>query len=87
MIGLGLGLGIPQPLTMSWVVRITDPAQHGAVLGLRMSSNRLAQITLPVAVGAVAAPFGASGVFIANAALLVMALFSLPKTGLDDQQS
>jgi MFS family permease len=84
MIGLGLGLGIPQPLTMSWVVRITDPAQHGAVLGLRMSSNRLAQITLPVAVGAVAAPFGASGVFIANAALLVVALFSLPKTGLDD---
>ena len=60
------------------------PGQHGAVLGLRMSSNRLAQITLPIAVGAVAAPFGASGVFIANAALLVAALFSLPRTGLDD---
>lgn len=80
MIGLGLGLGIPQPLTMVWVTRLTDPSRHGAVLGLRMSVNRLAQITLPLAVGAVAAPLGASAVFVANAALLAGALLALPRS-------
>ena len=60
-----------------------DPSMHGAVLGLRMTSNRLAQITLPIAVGAIATPFGASGIFVANAALLVAALFTLPNSGLD----
>ena len=83
MIGLGLGLGIPQPLTMSWVVRITPPAMHGAALGLRMSANRLAQITLPVGIGALAAPLGAEGVFFANAALLGLALLTVPRQ-LDD---
>jgi MFS family permease len=83
MIGLGLGLGIPQPLTMSWVVRITPPAMHGAALGLRMSANRLAQITLPVSIGALAAPLGAEGVFLANAALLGLALLTIPRQ-LDD---
>jgi MFS family permease len=80
MVGLGLGLGIPQPLTMVWVTRLTDPSRHGAVLGLRMSVNRLAQITLPLAIGAVAAPLGASAVFVANAALLAGALLALPRS-------
>ncbi|CAM3218335.1 Major Facilitator Superfamily protein [Arthrobacter ulcerisalmonis] len=74
MIGLGIGLGIPQPLTMAWVVALTSSSSHGAVLGLRMSVNRLAQVTLPVAVGAVAAPLGVLGIFWANAALLLGAV-------------
>ncbi|KQQ92397.1 hypothetical protein ASF72_02355 [Arthrobacter sp. Leaf141] len=74
MVGLGLGLGIPQPLTMAWVVALTASSSHGAVLGLRMSVNRLAQVTLPVAVGAFAAPLGVLGIFWANAALLVGAV-------------
>ena len=74
MIGLGLGLGIPQPLTMAWVTSLTPPASHGATLGMRLTSNRLAQITLPLAVGAAAAPLGVLGIFWANAAILLGAI-------------
>jgi len=74
MIGLGLGLGIPQPLTMSWVVSLTKPSLHGAALGLRMTVNQFAQISLPLGVGAVAAPLGVVGIFWANAALLAGAI-------------
>ena len=74
MIGLGLGLGIPQPLTMAWVVSLTASSSPGAVLGLRMKVNRLAQITLPIAVGSFAAPLGVLGIFWANAALLLGAI-------------
>ena len=73
MIGLGLGLGIPQPLTMAWVTSLTPRESHGATLGLRLTANRLAQITLPLAVGALAAPLGVVGIFWANAALLLAA--------------
>ncbi|CAN5439072.1 MFS transporter [soil metagenome] len=74
MIGLGLGLGIPQPLTMAWVTSLTPPVSHGATLGMRLTSNRLAQITLPLAVGAFAAPLGVVGIFWANAVLLLGAV-------------
>lgn len=74
MIGLGLGLGIPQPLTMAWVISLSAPSSHGAVLGLRMTVNRFAQITLPIAVGSLAAPLGVIGIFWANAALLLGAV-------------
>ena len=71
MIGLGVGLGIPQPLTMAWVISLTPASHHGSALGLRMTLNRLAQISLPIAVGSFAAPLGVLGIFWANAALLV----------------
>ena len=85
MVGLGLGLGIPQPLTMAWVVSLTAASSHGAVLGLRMTVNRLAQITLPIAVGSVAAPLGVLGIFWANAALLAGAI--LVVAGSDTNQA
>jgi MFS family permease len=74
MVGLGLGLGIPQPLTMAWVTSLTPPSTHGAVLGMRLTSNRLAQISLPLAVGAIAAPLGVIGIFWSNALLLLGAI-------------
>ncbi|MDF2583810.1 MAG: hypothetical protein K0R33_2453 [Mycobacterium sp.] len=74
MIGLGLGLGIPQPLTMAWVTSLTPAASHGATLGMRLTSNRLAQISLPLAVGALAGPTGVLGIFWANAAVLLAAV-------------
>lgn len=71
MIGLGICLGLPQPLTMAWVINLTRRRDHGAALGLRMTANRFAQVTVPVAVGTLAAPLGVAGIFWANAALLL----------------
>ncbi|MFC9335736.1 MFS transporter [Arthrobacter sp. NPDC057009] len=87
MVGLGLGLGIPQPLTMAWVVSLTAASSHGAALGLRMTVNRLAQITLPIAVGSLAAPVGVLGIFWANAALLVGAIAVLAGADTDPRAS
>ncbi|MCU1410984.1 MAG: transporter [Rhodoglobus sp.] len=74
MVGLGIALGLPQPLTMSWVVAVSRPENHGAALGLRITANRLAQITIPVAVSALTASFGVTGIFWANAAFLAGAV-------------
>lgn len=71
MLALGVGLGIPQPLTVSWVILRAPGSAQGTVLGLRLTANRLAQSVIPVGVGFVAAPLGASGVFWANAVLLL----------------
>ncbi|MGB3485452.1 MAG: MFS transporter [Mycobacterium sp.] len=73
MVALGVCLGMPQPLTMAWVVQITERRHHGAALGLRLSVNRLAQVTIPAAVAGSAATVGVAGVFWANAALLTAA--------------
>jgi hypothetical protein len=41
---------------------------------MRVTSNRIAQISLPLAVGAFAAPLGVIGIFWANAAFLLGAI-------------
>lgn len=73
MIALGVCLGVPQPLTLAWVVEITAPRDHGAALGLRMAGNRLAQTAIPLAMAGIAAPLGSSGIIWANAAVLAVA--------------
>ncbi|AQT81580.1 hypothetical protein B1R94_23470 [Mycolicibacterium litorale] len=74
MVALGVGLGIPQPLTMSWVTSLTRAESHGTALGMRLTSNRVAQITVPLAIGALAGPFGIVGIFWANAVVLMGAM-------------
>lgn len=74
MVALGVGLGVPQPLTMSWVTSLTRAESHGTALGMRLTSNRLAQVSVPLAIGALAGPFGLVGIFWANAMMLVGAM-------------
>lgn len=61
MVGLGIALGLPQPITMSWITRLTSADAHGAVLGLRMTANRVAQVAFPLIVGVAAGPTGSAG--------------------------
>ncbi|MBG6182780.1 MFS family permease [Arthrobacter sp. CAN_A214] len=70
MVLLGVGLGLPQPLTLAWVVAQTPTRLHGAALGLRITANRLAQTAIPLVVSAIAAPLGVSGIFWTNAVFL-----------------
>lgn len=57
----GAGTGVGLPLSIVTVARHVAPGRRGTALGLRMSSNRGAQLVAPVLVGAVigAAGFGA----------------------------
>lgn len=63
MLVLGVGLGMAQPLTMSWITAVAAPGTRGAALGMRVTANRIGQATLPAAIAAVAAGSGANGVF------------------------
>lgn len=73
MVGLGIALGIPQPLTMTWMVGLTTRANYGTALGIRMTANRLTQVALPLLAGSFASALGVAAVFWANAGLLAVA--------------
>lgn len=70
MILLGVALGVPQPLTLAWVVDLAGEKLRGSALGLRVASNRLVQVALPLAIGLTAGSFGAAGSMTASAVLL-----------------
>jgi MFS family permease len=64
----GFAMGIGQPATMAWVSRISDPDSRGLAISIRLSSNRLGQVLVPVAAGAIAVS-GTGAVFFLLAAL------------------
>jgi MFS family permease len=70
---LGLGLGVGQPLTMSWLAESAPAGLRGRAMALRLTGNRLGQVLIPSAVGAVAAGVGAAGVLLTTAAALALA--------------
>jgi predicted MFS family arabinose efflux permease len=73
MVLLGIGLGLAQPLTLSWVSGLAAPDMRGAAIGLRLTANRLAQTVLPPAIGVAVGGTGSSGVFLGSAAVLAAA--------------
>jgi MFS family permease len=68
LIGLGLGLG--QPVTLSWVAGRAPRGLRGTTLGIRLSGNRLGQLVLPVFIGVLAGATGVGAVFFALATML-----------------
>ena len=67
---IGLGLGLPQPLTLAWMSSLAPTHARGAVFGTRMTVNRLAQVVLPLLVAAFAGPMGVFALFWSTAAIL-----------------
>ncbi|WP_067177626.1 MFS transporter [Microtetraspora niveoalba] len=58
----GFGLGVGQPLTMSWLAESAPPGLRGRAMSLRLVGNRTGQVLIPSAAGLVAAGLGAGGV-------------------------
>ncbi|GAA2079653.1 MFS transporter [Actinomadura alba] len=73
---VGFGLGVGQPLTMSWLAESAPPGLRGRAMSLRLVGNRTGQILLPSAAGLLAAGLGAGGVLYATAFTLGWAAFS-----------
>ncbi|WP_448616467.1 MFS transporter [Modestobacter sp. URMC 112] len=69
---LGLGLGVGQPLTMAWLATSAPAGMRGRAMSLRLTGNRLGQVVIPSAVGAVAAGVGAAGVLWTTAVALTV---------------
>lgn len=63
MIAAGFGLGIGAPLTLAWVAEVAPPGIRSTALSLRLASNRIGQVLLPIAVGVAAAGVGVAGIF------------------------
>ncbi|MGH8869923.1 MAG: MFS transporter [Actinomycetes bacterium] len=68
--GAGLGLGLGQPLTLTWVARTAPTEIRGTALGVRLAGNRLGQVAVPAAVGALTGAAGLVAVFWAVTAML-----------------
>jgi predicted MFS family arabinose efflux permease len=69
---LGVGLGIGQPLSISTTIHSLPKDRVGEGLGLRISFNRLTQVTAPVFFGTMAGFIGIGGIFIMCGFLIVI---------------
>jgi MFS family permease len=83
VIVMGLGLGVGQPLTMAWLATAAPPGLRGRAMSLRLTGNRLGQVVIPSAVGAVAAGIGAAGVLWATAAALALVATAARRMAVD----
>ena len=81
----GIGLGLAQPITMSWVVGRAPRGQQATALGVRLTANR-GQLVLPAAAGVVAGVAGVPAIFVALSALLATSGTVVIRTPLGDDQ-
>jgi MFS family permease len=81
MAGFGLGLG--QPVTLTWVAGRAPRNIRGTAMGVRHTGNRLGQVVLPATVGLVAGASGVGLVFGSLAALLGMTTWAVLTTKFD----
>lgn len=68
---LGIGLGCAQPLTIILTYNHAPEGRSGEALGLRLTVNKVTQIIVPLAFGAMGSAFGLIPVFFANGAFLL----------------
>jgi MFS family permease len=70
--GIGLALGVSQPLTLNLAYNHSPPGRSGEVTGLRLTINNITHIGVPVTAGGLAAALGVGPVFWTSAVLLVV---------------
>jgi MFS family permease len=66
----GIGLGLTQPMTLAWVARITPSRDRGLAMGIRLGSNRLAQVVVPAVIGVTVGQLGVPAILAVIAAML-----------------
>ncbi len=70
--GIGLTLGVSQPLTLNLTYNRSPAGRSGEVTGLRLTINNITHIGVPLAAGSVGALLGIAPVFWASAAILAV---------------
>lgn len=68
---LGFGLGLAAPVTITLAYNHAPEGRSAEVLGMRIASNRLAQLTLPIVLAAISQFGGLISIFIINGLLLI----------------
>ena len=77
---IGFWWGLAQPLTMTWVTRIAPARDRSTALSMRLTANRLGQVSVPVAAGALAGALGPGSVFGVVGALTVVSLGTMARS-------
>lgn len=67
---IGAGYGVNPPITVELMARHTQPEERGLAMGIRVTSNRLAQVLQPVVFGALASATSLALAFPASGVLL-----------------
>ena len=80
MLVAGLGLGFGQPMTIAWVASRAPRSLRATALGLRLTGNRLGQLTIPAVVGLAAGLTGVATVFWSMAAVLLASALVVRRT-------
>ncbi|MEV0831082.1 MFS transporter [Nonomuraea rubra] len=70
LVVVGFGLGVGQPLTMSWLAESAPEGMRGRAMSLRLVGNRTGQLFIPGAAGLMAAGLGTGGVLFVTAITL-----------------
>ena len=70
--GIGLTLGVSQPLTLNLTYNRSPDGRSGEVTGLRLTINNITHIAVPLAAGSVGALLGVAPVFWASAGILAV---------------
>ncbi len=70
--GIGLTLGVSQPLTLNLTYNRSPAGRSGEVTGLRLTINNITHIGVPLAAGSVGALLGIVPVFWASALILLV---------------
>jgi len=83
MLLIGFGLGLGQPLTMSWVASRAPVEIRGTALGARLSANRFGQFAVPASVGFIAGTAGLFAIFWSLGALLVVSALLVAQAPFD----
>ena len=79
--GIGLALGVSQPLTLNLAYNHSPPGRSGEVTGLRLTINNVTHIGVPIAAGSLAGALGVAPVFWTSAALLAVSGYLTRKAG------
>lgn len=69
--GIGLTLGVSQPLTLNLTYNRSPAGRSGEVTGLRLTINNITHIAVPLGAGSLGALFGIAPVFWASAGILL----------------
>jgi len=69
---IGLGVGLAMPMSQATVFESVESSERGLALGVRLTGNRLAQLTNPVLFGLLTECFGISVAFWAGGAILCL---------------
>jgi MFS family permease len=68
--GIGIGYGVNPAVTVELIARDTQPDERGLAMGLRVASNRLAQMVQPAVFGGISSALSMAAAFPLSGALL-----------------